>query len=47
MHSHRLEDDWYEFTMDANYNIEVTLSNYQNDYDLYLVIDEGNETEVP
>ena len=38
------EDDWYEFTMDANYNIEVTLSNYQNDYDLYLVIDEGNDT---
>ena len=30
--------------MDANYNIEVTLSNYQNDYDLYLVIDEGNDT---
>ena len=36
------DEDWYEFSMDENYNIEVTLSNYQNDYDLILWFDEGN-----
>ena len=30
-------EDWYEFTMDQDYNIEVTMSNYQNDYDLSLI----------
>ena len=27
-------EDWYEFDMDQDYNIEVTMSNYANDYDL-------------
>ena len=34
-------EDWYEFTMDQDYNIEVTMSNYANDYDLYLAIEDN------
>ena len=34
-------EDWYEFTMDQDYNIEVTMSNYQNDYDLALAFEDN------
>ena len=34
-------EDWYEFTMDQDYNIEVTMSNYQNDYDLALAYEDN------
>ena len=34
-------EDWYEFTMGQDYNIEVTMSNYANDYDLYLAYEDN------
>ncbi len=34
-------EDWYEFDMDQDYNIEVTMSNYDNDYDLYLAYEDN------
>ncbi len=34
-------EDWYEFTMDQDYNIDVTMSNYQNDYDLALAFEDN------
>jgi hypothetical protein len=34
-------EDWYEFEMDQDYNIEVTMSNYANDYDLYLLVEDN------
>ena len=34
-------EDWYEFTIDQDYNIEVTMSNYQNDYDLALAYEDN------
>ena len=34
-------EDWYEFTMDQDYNIEVTMSNYQNDYDMALAFEDN------
>ena len=34
-------EDWYEFDMDQDYNIEVTMSNYANDYDLYLLVEDN------
>ena len=34
-------EDWYEFTMDQDYNVEATMTNYANDYDLYLVFEDN------
>ena len=35
-------EDWYEFDMDQDYNIEVTMSNYANDYDLAIAYEDNN-----
>ena len=34
-------EDYYEFTMDENYNIQVEMSNYANDYDMGLAYEDN------
>ena len=34
-------EDWYEFDMQQDYNIEVSMSNYANDYDLGRIYEDN------